>query len=37
MTPEEITSTLKELFDPAAVQAITPESWQVETLDFGCW
>jgi len=24
MTPEEITSTLKELFDPAAVQAITP-------------
>jgi len=31
MTPEEITNTLTELFDSADVQAITPESWQVET------
>lgn len=34
MTPEEIGSTLTELFEPANVQAITPESWQVETPDF---
>ncbi len=34
MTPEEIGSTLTELFDPASVQAITPESWQIETSGF---
>jgi len=34
MTPEEITNTLTELFDPADVEAITPESWQVQTPDF---
>lgn len=34
MKPEEIASTLKELFDSADVQAIAPGSWQVETSDF---
>ena len=34
MTPEEIGSTLTELFDPANVQAIAPESWQIETSGF---
>lgn len=34
MTPEEIASTLTELFDEKVVQAIAPGSWQVETPDF---
>lgn len=34
MTPEEIGSTLTEFFEQANVQAITPESWQVETPGF---
>lgn len=34
MTPEEIGSTLTDLFESASVQAVTPESWQVETPDF---
>ena len=34
MTPEEIGTTLTELFDPANVQAIAPESWQIETSGF---
>jgi hypothetical protein len=34
MTPEEIASTLKEIFDPVTVQEIAPGSWQVETLEF---
>lgn len=34
MTPEEIASTLTELFDPTAVQKIPPDSWQIETQDF---
>ena len=34
MTPEEIGSTLTELFDPANVQAIAPESWQIETSGY---
>ncbi len=34
MTPEEIASTLTELFDPAPVQTKAPGSWQVETANF---
>lgn len=34
MTPEEIASTLTEIFDPEPVQVIAPGSWQVETPDF---
>lgn len=34
MTPEEIVSTLTDLFSPASVQAAAPGSWQVETSDF---
>lgn len=34
MTPEEIASTLKEVFDPVTVQELAPGSWQVETLEF---
>ena len=34
MTPEEIASTLTEIFDPKPVQVIAPGSWQVETPDF---
>lgn len=33
MTPEEIASTLTDLFNSASVQAIAPDSWQVETPD----
>jgi hypothetical protein len=34
MTPEEIVSTLTDLFSPAPVQAAAPGSWQVEAPDF---
>jgi len=34
MTPEEISSTLTELFVSASVQAIAPGSWQIETQSF---
>ncbi|MEH2231403.1 MAG: hypothetical protein V7K71_17585 [Nostoc sp.] len=34
MTPEEIASTLTELFDTSAVVAIAPGSWQVDTPTF---
>ncbi|WP_250124229.1 hypothetical protein [Chroococcidiopsis sp. CCMEE 29] len=34
MTPEEIASTLTELFEPRAIQAIAPGSWQIETPNF---
>ena len=34
MTPEEISTTIIELFDSANVQEITPGSWQVETSGF---
>jgi hypothetical protein len=34
MTPSEIADTLKELFDAASVNAITPGSWQIETANF---
>lgn len=34
MTPEEITSTLTEVFEPAPIQNDIPGSWQVETPDF---
>lgn len=33
MTPEEISSTLTSLFNPASVQTVPPSSWQVETAD----
>lgn len=31
MKPEEITNSLKELFDPTTVQLSSPGAWQVET------
>jgi hypothetical protein len=34
MTPEEITNTLTEVFEPAPIQNDIPGSWQVETPDF---
>jgi hypothetical protein len=34
MTPEEIGTTLTEIFNPVPVQVIAPGSWQVETPDF---
>ncbi|MBD2205997.1 hypothetical protein H6G33_28035 [Calothrix sp. FACHB-1219] len=34
MTPEEIAGTLTKLFGTAAVAAIAPGSWQVETANF---
>lgn len=34
MTPEEIASTLTELFEPAPLQTKAPGAWQVETADF---
>ncbi|MEH2234727.1 hypothetical protein [Nostoc sp.] len=34
MTPEEIAGTLTALFDTAAISAIAPGSWQVDTSTF---
>jgi hypothetical protein len=34
MTPEEITTTLTEVFEPAPIQNDIPGSWQVETPNF---
>jgi hypothetical protein len=34
MKPEEILSTLTDLFEPGAVSAIAPGSWQIDTDDF---
>jgi hypothetical protein len=34
MTPEEISSTITELFAAATVTAIAPGSWQIETSSF---
>jgi len=34
MIPEEIASTLTDIFEPATVQAIAPGSWQIETSGF---
>lgn len=34
MTPEEIASTLTELFDSTLINQVEPGSWQIETLDF---
>lgn len=34
MTPEEIPVILTDLFEPTAVQAIAPGSWQIETPEF---
>lgn len=34
MTPEEISTTLTELFEPAPLQTNIPGAWQVETTDF---
>lgn len=34
MTPEEIDTTLTNLFDSASAQMIAPGSWQIETPDF---
>lgn len=34
MTPQEVATTLVELFEPAAITAIAPGSWQVESANF---
>ncbi|MFO5492553.1 MAG: hypothetical protein ACLBM6_08410, partial [Cuspidothrix sp.] len=34
MTPEEIATTLTELFGPEVVKPLAPGSWQIDNSDF---